>query len=165
VVCELAAAVAALPAPTLVLDGEIAVFDQQLRSRFELLRGPAADIVHTPPVYIAFDVLYRNGVDLTDRPLCERRTQLEDQVAGGDLVFPVRRLAPNGLEAWAMVLERGYEGWVGQGRGQPVPRRDHALVAEGEGPGLDRRRGSVAAPADSALRRSAAARAATASPV
>jgi ATP-dependent DNA ligase len=70
-------------------------------------------------VSIAFDVLYRNGVDLTDRPLHERRTQLEDLVAGGDLVFPVRRLAPNGLEAWAMVLERGYEGWVGKDEASP----------------------------------------------
>jgi bifunctional non-homologous end joining protein LigD len=116
---ELAAAVAAFPVPTLVLDGEIAVFDQELRSRFELLRGPTADIVHTPPVYIAFDVLYRNGVDLIDRPLHERRAQLEDQVAGGNLVLPVRRLAANGLEAWAMVLERGYEGWVGKDEASP----------------------------------------------
>jgi hypothetical protein len=28
------------------------------------------------------------------------------------LVFPVRRLAPDGLEAWALVVERGYEGYV-----------------------------------------------------
>jgi hypothetical protein len=28
------------------------------------------------------------------------------------LVFPVRRLAPDGLEAWAQVVERGYEGYV-----------------------------------------------------
>jgi hypothetical protein len=28
------------------------------------------------------------------------------------LVFPVRRLAPNGLEAWKQVVERGYEGYV-----------------------------------------------------
>jgi ATP-dependent DNA ligase len=35
----IAAAIAALPGQTLVLDGEVAIFDQQLRSRFELLRG------------------------------------------------------------------------------------------------------------------------------
>jgi hypothetical protein len=27
-------------------------------------------------------------------------------------VFPVRRLAPDGLEAWTQVIERGYEGYV-----------------------------------------------------
>jgi ATP-dependent DNA ligase len=28
------------------------------------------------------------------------------------LIFPARRLAANGLEAWQQVLERGYEGYV-----------------------------------------------------
>ncbi len=29
------------------------------------------------------------------------------------VLFPARRLAPNGLEAWAQVLKTGYEGLVG----------------------------------------------------
>jgi bifunctional non-homologous end joining protein LigD len=37
---DLAAAVAALPGRTLVLDGEVAIFDRQLRSRFDWLREP-----------------------------------------------------------------------------------------------------------------------------
>jgi len=37
---DLAAAVAALPGRTLVLDGEVAIFDRQLRSRFDWLRDP-----------------------------------------------------------------------------------------------------------------------------
>jgi hypothetical protein len=28
------------------------------------------------------------------------------------LIFPVRRLAPDGFEAWKPVVERGYEGYV-----------------------------------------------------
>jgi ATP-dependent DNA ligase len=39
-----------------VLDGEIAIFDQQLRSRFDWLRGQP-DESATPPIFIAFDVL------------------------------------------------------------------------------------------------------------
>jgi ATP-dependent DNA ligase len=35
---ELAAAIAALPQQTLVLDGEVAIFDQAMHSRFDLLR-------------------------------------------------------------------------------------------------------------------------------
>jgi hypothetical protein len=50
--------------------------------------------------------------DLTARPLRDRRTRLEDVVAGSELVFPVRRLAADGLEAWRQVIERGYEGFV-----------------------------------------------------
>src|SRR5262249_4346362 len=37
---DLAAAVAKLPARMLVLDGEVAIYDQQLRSRFDWLREP-----------------------------------------------------------------------------------------------------------------------------
>jgi ATP-dependent DNA ligase len=61
---------------------------------------------------MAFDLLYHDGRDLTARPLRDRRARLEDVVAGSELVFPVRRLAPDGLEAWKQVVERGYEGYV-----------------------------------------------------
>jgi ATP dependent DNA ligase domain len=109
---DLAAAVAKLSARALVLDGEAAVFDQQLRSRFDWLREPDPDAVASPPLYMAFDLLSHERRDLTGRPLRDRRARLEDVVAGSELVFPVRRLAPDGLEAWKQVVERGYEGYV-----------------------------------------------------
>jgi hypothetical protein len=58
---------------------------------------------------MAFDLLYQERRDLTGRRLRDRRIQLEDVIANSDLVFPVRRLAPDGLEAWKRVVERGYE--------------------------------------------------------
>jgi ATP dependent DNA ligase domain len=61
---------------------------------------------------MAFDLLYCDPRDLTARQLRDRRARLEDVVAGSELVFPVRRLAPDGLEAWKQVVERGYEGYV-----------------------------------------------------
>jgi ATP-dependent DNA ligase len=97
---------------TLVLDGEVAIFDEQLRSRFDWLREPGRAAVASPPVYMAFDLLYRDGRDLSARPLAHRRLRLEGTVAGSELVFPVRRLAPDGLAAWQQVIERGYEGYV-----------------------------------------------------
>jgi bifunctional non-homologous end joining protein LigD len=109
---DIAAAVAKLSARTLVLDGEVAVYDEQLRSRFEWLRESDPAAVATPPLLMAFDVLYRDGRDLTARPLRDRRARLEDVVAGSELVFPVRRLAADGLVAWQQVLEREYEGYV-----------------------------------------------------
>jgi bifunctional non-homologous end joining protein LigD len=98
---DLAAAIAKLSARTLVLDGEVAIYDQQLRSRFDWLREPDPDAVAPPPLYMTFDLLYCDRRDLTARPLCDRRALLEDVVAGSELVFPVRRLAADGLEAGA----------------------------------------------------------------
>jgi bifunctional non-homologous end joining protein LigD len=115
---ELAAAVGTLRSSSLVLDAEVAIFDRQLRSRFEWLREPVADVA-SPSLLMVFDLLYRAGHDLSRRPLRERRERLEELVAGGERIFPVRRLAPNGLEAWAQVLERGYEGMVGKDDASP----------------------------------------------
>jgi bifunctional non-homologous end joining protein LigD len=121
-----AEAVAALPFDTLVLDGEVAIFDQQLRSRFDWLRA-TPDELATPPIYIAFDVLFRAGKDETDRPLQDRRVLLKDTLAGGSsYVLPARRLADNGLDAWAQVLGNGFEGYVAKDRLSPyrggIPR-------------------------------------------
>jgi bifunctional non-homologous end joining protein LigD len=109
---DLAAAILKLSARTLVLDGEVAIYDEQLRSRFDWLRAPGPGALATPPLFMAFDVLYRNARELTNRPLRDRRAHLEDSVAGSGLIFPVRRLAPDGFEAWAQVVERGFEGYV-----------------------------------------------------
>jgi bifunctional non-homologous end joining protein LigD len=109
---DLAAAVAKLSARTLVLDGEVAIYDQQHRSRFDWLREPDPDAVASPPLFMTFDLLYRDHRDITSEPLRDRRARLEDVVAGSELVFPVRRLAAEGLEAWQQVIERGYEGFV-----------------------------------------------------
>ncbi len=109
---DVATAVARLPVRTAVLDGELAVFDQQLRSRFDWLRHRQPAEIATPPVLIAFDLLYVHGRDLAKRPLRDRRARLEDLLAGVDHVHAARRLAPDGLAAWAQVLERGYEGLV-----------------------------------------------------
>jgi ATP-dependent DNA ligase len=105
-------AISKLSARSLVLNGEVANYDPQLRSRFDWLRDPDPDAVASPPLFMAFDLLYHDRRDLTGRLLRDRRARLEDVVAGTELVFPVRRFAPDGLEAWQQVIERGYEGYV-----------------------------------------------------
>jgi bifunctional non-homologous end joining protein LigD len=151
---EVAAAVASLAPATLVLDGELAIFDEQLRSRFDWLRrGATADALATP-VFIAFDLLYRGGKDETDRPLRDRRVLLEDAIAGtSGMVLPARRLAANGLDAWAQVLGSGYEGYVAKDEASPYRGGIHAVVAQGEGSGMDRPGRSVAPSAHGAMRR------------
>jgi bifunctional non-homologous end joining protein LigD len=108
----IAAAVAKLSARALVLDGEVAIYDEKLCSRFDWLREPDADAVATPPMFVAFDLLHQDGRELTGRPLRDRRARLENAVAGSDLVLSVRRLAKNGFEAWAEVIAHDYEGLV-----------------------------------------------------
>jgi hypothetical protein len=54
-----------------------------------------------PPILMAFDLLYRDGRDVTMRPLRDRRARLEDVVAGNTLVFRLRRPALDGLKVWA----------------------------------------------------------------
>src|SRR5262245_35486177 len=70
---DIAAAVAKLSARAVVLDGEVAIFDEQLRSRFDWLREPDPDAVATPPMFMVFDLLHQDGRELAGRPLRDRR--------------------------------------------------------------------------------------------
>jgi len=107
----LAAAIASLPASTLVLDGEVAAFDEHLLSRRAFLH-PDPHALVTPPIYIAFDCIDASGRDLRDHPLGARREILERLIDDQHLLFPARRLPAHGLAAWAEVQRRGYEGLV-----------------------------------------------------
>ena len=80
---DLAAAIAKLKRDVVVLDGEVAVFDEKLVSRVHLLGEPDPAIVTTPPtppLFMAFDVLYARGRDLRAESLSERRHRLECDV-------------------------------------------------------------------------------------
>ena len=109
---ELAKAVAALGAESVILDAELAVFDHQFVSRFEWLRAQPEGDVATPPLLMAFDLLELGGEDQRKRPLRERRQALEHLLTGERLILPVRRLSANGLEAWQEVIRAGWEGMV-----------------------------------------------------
>jgi bifunctional non-homologous end joining protein LigD len=109
---ELVQALDAISADAFILDGEVAVYDRALISRFEWLRGRPKNEPATLPVYMVFDVLELGGKDLRKEPLWKRRKVLEGLVAGARMVLPTRRLADNGLKAWEQAVERGYEGLV-----------------------------------------------------
>ena len=97
---------------TLTLDGEVAVFDTELISRFEWLRHINHGDLATPPLFMVFDLLRLEEKDYRLEPLKGRRKTLEKLVKGQPLILPARRLSPNGLAAWTEVLHRGYEGMV-----------------------------------------------------
>ena len=105
---EVAAAVAKLPAPTLLLDGEVVLFDPKGISRFGLF---GAD-TRGKPVYVVFDVLYARGRDLRRLSLAERRAILEKEVRPGGPLRLARRLASDGFKAFEAARERGLEGIV-----------------------------------------------------
>ena len=105
---DVARAIAALPAPTLVLDGEAVAFDADEVSRFGLLqRGEGST-----RAFAVFDCLYARGRDLRSRPLAERRAALEAEVKEGGVLLIARRLADDGLAAFAEARRLGLEGIV-----------------------------------------------------
>ena len=106
---RVAAAIARLPAPTLILDGEVVIFDAAKVSRFGLLQRREGG---SEPVYVAFDCLYARGHDLRRRPLAERRRALEGQVKATDALAIARRLPGTGSEAYEAARRLGLEGVI-----------------------------------------------------
>jgi bifunctional non-homologous end joining protein LigD len=126
----LAAVPAAVDASSAVLDGEIVALDRSGRPNFGLLqsrmhltrRTLAAAAAATPVQYLVFDVLERDGVDLSRTPYSERRVILEALVTGdgpaqlspelpGDAEAAVRVSRELGLEGVvAKDADSGYEG-------------------------------------------------------
>lgn len=103
----IASAIASLRPATLLLDGEVLVFDKKGVSRFQLLQQGKGD-----PVYAVFDCLFREGKDLRPEPLPTRRAALEESMGRSKVLMLSHRLAANGLEAFRLAKRRGYEGLV-----------------------------------------------------
>jgi bifunctional non-homologous end joining protein LigD len=106
-----AQAVLNLPAKTLLLDGEVVVFDRRGVSRFQLLQESKFE-----PQYAVFDCLYQDGRDLRPEPLNGRRAVLENVVSEASkkdaAIFPSAMLASSGLRAFELARLKGYEGVV-----------------------------------------------------
>jgi bifunctional non-homologous end joining protein LigD len=78
---HIGASAGALPCQSAIIDGEMVVQDERGVASFDLLRSGQGS-----PVFIAFDLLHRNGKDLCRLPLTERRQQLDELVFGHDLI-------------------------------------------------------------------------------
>jgi bifunctional non-homologous end joining protein LigD len=111
---RIAAAVLGLKPQTLLLDGEVVVFDRRSVSRFQLLQEGKGE-----PVYVVFDCLYQNGKDLRREPLSSRRQAMEERVNSSRFIFPSRRLADNGLQAFRVAKRHGFEGLVAKDLSSP----------------------------------------------
>ena len=110
VLAKQVAATATLEVDDAVLDGEIICSDETGRPQFyDLLRGTRA------PSYIAFDILWLNGVDLRELPLSERRQQLQAVLPKGSTIVsePVSVIG-RGRELFDMMVAHDLEGIVGK---------------------------------------------------
>jgi len=99
---------------TLLLDGEMVVFDRKDVSRFQLLQQMTGE-----PTYAVFDCLFREGKDLRREPLTVRREWMEKSIGSNPLFLASRRLAANGIEAFRIARRRGYEGMVAKDLSSP----------------------------------------------
>ena len=111
---RIAAAIAGLRAQTLILDGEVVVFDSKGVSRFQLLQRDNAKAV-----YAVFDCLFYDGKDLRQEPLSVRRAILKSAIGSSRVLILSHRLAANGLRAFGTAKRRGYEGLVAKEAASP----------------------------------------------
>lgn len=105
----IAATITRLGASTLVLDGEIVVFDAKKVSHFQLLQQGRGR-----PQYVVFDCLYENGRDLRTEPLSVRRKALEHAVKTALPLVLAECLASDGIAAFHQAIERRLEGVIGK---------------------------------------------------
>jgi bifunctional non-homologous end joining protein LigD len=116
---ELAGLPRAVHATTAILDGEIAVLDENGRPCFgsiqpRIHQSDANAIAHlartSPATLFLFDLLYLNGYDLRDVPLIERKRLLERIVTPGDHVKVSSHFAGVGPEMLEAAKQNGLEG-------------------------------------------------------
>jgi len=111
---NLAAAIRRLKSSTLLLDGEVVVFDQKNVSRFQLLQQNTGEAK-----YAVFDCLFANGKDLRAEPLSVRRKSLKNAIESRNVLLIAERLAENGFQAYRLAKRRGFEGVVAKDAASP----------------------------------------------
>jgi DNA ligase D-like protein (predicted ligase) len=104
--------------PAMLLDGEIVTFWESKPSFFRLQRrlsriSPASAVIaQAPAVFIAFDLLYLEGVSLMSRPLEERRSLLERHVHPDETLQISAAVSGQGIAFFEACRSMGLEGIV-----------------------------------------------------
>ena len=114
---ELRAMAESLGGTRVVLDGEIVAFDEQgrpsfgaLQSRMHVVRPTAAMLRDVPVSYLAFDVLYLDGSDLTGSSYARRREILESLGLQGPSWMVPPSFAGPGTDVFEASKAQGLEG-------------------------------------------------------
>jgi bifunctional non-homologous end joining protein LigD len=104
-----------------VIDGEVIVFDDKGRSRFQLLQN-FGKTQQGRLVYVVFDLLHLDGRDLTALPLVRRKRALDTLVKGIPRVIYSEHIAETGVAFFEAAVKLGLEGMMaknGQGKYHP----------------------------------------------
>lgn len=116
---EITAAMAAIPGPDFIIDGELVIQDpagnpifQRLLKRSTLTAPRDIELaMHADPaVYFGFDLLMLDGVDLRNQPLRARKELLFKLLPKLDRVLPVEHVEEQGEALLELVKARGLEG-------------------------------------------------------
>lgn len=124
---EIAAAVAAIPAGDLVLDGEVVALNERGIPDFELMQQrmhlsaskAKTAAVAVPVVYYVFDLLYAEGEDLTAVPLRGRKLRLRRLVTDTEAVRVVHYQETEGATFYEAASALGLEGVVAKAVDSP----------------------------------------------
>ena len=131
-----------IAAETAILDAEIAVLDEQGRSRFGLIQPRihqtnAKEVAHlsrkTPVKLFVFDLLYWDGYDLRDMPLLERKRALSEIVTPGDRIQVSEHFAVEGRRDPGSGSADGPGRRHRQGRDKQIRAEAKPLLAQAEG--------------------------------
>lgn len=118
----IAAAAHHLGVATAILDGEAVVLDDQGRSDFGMLQralgGRGGKRRADEAIFLAFDLLYFDGHDLTTMELSSRRHLLEDLVSPGGqgAIRLSEEIDGDGDQLLALACEHGLEGIIAKDR-------------------------------------------------
>jgi len=121
----IAAAARRLDVSTAILDGEAVVLDEQGRSDFNRLTaslgGRGGKKVSTETLLYAFDLLYLDGIDVSNMALSERRHLLEDLLEGRPLddIRLSEEIIADGAALLRSACEHGLEGIIAKHRDRP----------------------------------------------
>lgn len=121
---ELTTAAKALKDSTLILDGEAIAYSKESEEFFPFqltasrrrqhgIEQAAKDL---PLIAFVFDILYRNGKDLTELPYEQRLSQVDEVIAGSTVLLPAPIIKTDSAEVLTRTLldniSRGLEGVV-----------------------------------------------------
>lgn len=111
----IAAAFAALPCETALIDGEVVVLGATGISSFSHLQEALSEGRTAGMVYFAFDLLHLDGEDLRDDPLLARKERLAALLQGGEREGPLRyseHFAEPGQTMLSHACRMGLEGVI-----------------------------------------------------